>query len=148
MAAYRWVYDSRHLQADCQEPVSAPEPYTRQFLHYTALPLQLPLPYTLISTFPLIVWCHLWTTPNAGTGMVICIILHMCCLCDCLLIMLTDSAGIRVLICIHISIGLNGAGFRHRTWPRAHIFRSPVLSRVLKSTFVYYREIIVPKPDG
>ena len=21
------VYDSRHLQADCQEPVSAPEPY-------------------------------------------------------------------------------------------------------------------------
>jgi len=28
MAAYRWVYDSRHLQADCQEPESAPEPYT------------------------------------------------------------------------------------------------------------------------
>ena len=28
MAAYRWVYDSRHLQADCQEPGSAPEPYT------------------------------------------------------------------------------------------------------------------------
>ena len=27
MAAYRWVYDSRHLQADCQEPGSAPEPY-------------------------------------------------------------------------------------------------------------------------
>jgi len=22
-----WVYDSRHLQADCQEPGSAPEPY-------------------------------------------------------------------------------------------------------------------------
>ena len=30
MAAYRWVYDSRHLQADCQEPESAPEPYARQ----------------------------------------------------------------------------------------------------------------------
>jgi len=30
MAAYRRVYDSRHLQADCQEPGSAPEPYTRQ----------------------------------------------------------------------------------------------------------------------
>ena len=31
MAAYRLVYDSRHLQADdCQEPGSAPEPYTRQ----------------------------------------------------------------------------------------------------------------------
>ena len=26
MAAYRWVYDSRHLQADCQEPGSAPDP--------------------------------------------------------------------------------------------------------------------------
>jgi len=29
MAAYRWVYDSRHLQADCQELGSAPEPYAR-----------------------------------------------------------------------------------------------------------------------
>jgi len=28
MAVYRRVYDSRHLQADCQEPGSAPEPYT------------------------------------------------------------------------------------------------------------------------
>jgi len=26
-AAYRWVCDLRHLQADCQEPGSAPEPY-------------------------------------------------------------------------------------------------------------------------
>jgi len=26
MAAYRRVYDSRHLLADCQEPGSAPEP--------------------------------------------------------------------------------------------------------------------------
>ena len=30
MAAYRRVYDSRHLQADHQEPGSAPEPYARQ----------------------------------------------------------------------------------------------------------------------
>ena len=30
MAAYRRVYDSRHLQADCQEPRSVPEPYDRQ----------------------------------------------------------------------------------------------------------------------
>jgi len=30
MAGYRRVYDSRHLQADCQEPGSAPEPYTGQ----------------------------------------------------------------------------------------------------------------------
>jgi len=29
MAAYSQVYDSRHLQADCQEQGSAPEPYTR-----------------------------------------------------------------------------------------------------------------------
>jgi len=30
MAAYHRVYDSRHLQADCQELGSAPEPYARQ----------------------------------------------------------------------------------------------------------------------
>jgi len=30
MEAHRGVYDSRHLQADCQEPASAPEPYARQ----------------------------------------------------------------------------------------------------------------------
>jgi len=30
MAAHRRVYDSRHLQADCQAPGSAPEPYARQ----------------------------------------------------------------------------------------------------------------------
>jgi len=30
MATYRRVYDSRHLQADCEEPGSAPEPYVRQ----------------------------------------------------------------------------------------------------------------------
>jgi len=29
MAAYRWVYDLRLLQADCQEPGSTPEPYAR-----------------------------------------------------------------------------------------------------------------------
>ena len=29
MAAYHWVYDSRHLQADCKEPGSAPEFYAR-----------------------------------------------------------------------------------------------------------------------
>ena len=30
MAAYHRVYDSRHLQADCQGPGSVPEPYARQ----------------------------------------------------------------------------------------------------------------------
>ena len=34
MAAYRRVYDSRHLQADCQEPGSAPEPYARRTLRF------------------------------------------------------------------------------------------------------------------
>jgi len=29
MAAYRRVYDSRHMRADCQEAGSAPEPYAR-----------------------------------------------------------------------------------------------------------------------
>jgi len=29
MVAYRRVYDSRHLEADCQEPGSAPEPYAQ-----------------------------------------------------------------------------------------------------------------------
>jgi len=29
MAAYRRVYDSRHLQADCEKPGSAPELYAR-----------------------------------------------------------------------------------------------------------------------
>jgi len=30
MAAYRLIYDSRHLQADCQEPGSAPKTYVQQ----------------------------------------------------------------------------------------------------------------------
>jgi len=29
MAAYRRIYDLHHLQADCQEAWSAPEPYAR-----------------------------------------------------------------------------------------------------------------------
>ena len=39
MAAYRRVYDSRHLQADCQEPGSAPEPYARVIEYGLALHL-------------------------------------------------------------------------------------------------------------
>ena len=43
MAAYRRVYDSRHLQADCQEPGLTPEPYALQstmgnlYLFYPAI---------------------------------------------------------------------------------------------------------------
>ena len=53
MAAYRRVYDSRHLQADCQAPRSALEPYSRQlsmgylFINYSRSmsgPLGHPLP--------------------------------------------------------------------------------------------------------
>ena len=40
MVAYRRVYDSRHLQADCQVPGSAPEPYVRSVFEY-GLPLHL-----------------------------------------------------------------------------------------------------------
>jgi len=32
MAAYRRVHDSRHLQADCQEPRSGPKPYGNRVL--------------------------------------------------------------------------------------------------------------------
>ena len=32
MAAYRRVYDLRRVQADCQEPGSAPEPYVMGLL--------------------------------------------------------------------------------------------------------------------
>jgi len=39
MAAYRPVYDPRHLQADCQKPESAPEP-PRSVIEYG-----LPLPF-------------------------------------------------------------------------------------------------------
>ena len=37
MAAYHRVYDSRHLQADCQEPGSAPVPYARSSMGYLYL---------------------------------------------------------------------------------------------------------------
>ena len=43
MAAYCRVYDSRHLQADCQELGSSPERYARQSSEY-GLPLRFPLP--------------------------------------------------------------------------------------------------------
>ena len=33
MAAYRRVYDSRHLQADCQEPGSAPKQSSMGYLY-------------------------------------------------------------------------------------------------------------------
>jgi len=44
MATYRRVYDSRHMQADCQVPGSAPERYAQQsnmfdlYLFYIRVP--------------------------------------------------------------------------------------------------------------
>ena len=45
MAAYHRVYDSRHLQADYQEPGSAAEPYIRSVIKY-GLPLPIYTPFT------------------------------------------------------------------------------------------------------
>ena len=44
MAAYRRVYDSHHLQADCQEPAAAPEP--RSGTLRSVIEYGLPLPFT------------------------------------------------------------------------------------------------------
>jgi len=41
MAAYRRVYDSHHLQADCKEPGSAPETYD------SVIEYGLPLPFLM-----------------------------------------------------------------------------------------------------
>jgi len=47
MAAYRRVYDSRHLQADCEEPGSAPDPYAGQssmgYLYFFMIVRYMPL---------------------------------------------------------------------------------------------------------
>jgi len=51
MAAYRRVYDSRHLQADCQEPGPAPEPY--------ALEYGLPLSFYFILVFTITLYALL-----------------------------------------------------------------------------------------
>jgi len=42
MAAYSRVYDSRHLQTDCQELGSAPEPYARVIEYVIEYGLPLP----------------------------------------------------------------------------------------------------------
>ena len=53
MATYRGVYDSRHLQADCQEPGSAPEPYARNRIWATFTFLLLGLHIVLFSCRPI-----------------------------------------------------------------------------------------------
>jgi len=57
MAAYRRVYDSRQLQADCQEPGSAPEPYARGQLDGIFLAGSLPHEFIiLIVTLFICLW--------------------------------------------------------------------------------------------
>ena len=50
MESYRQVYDSHHLQADCHEPGSAPEPYARQSSMDYGLPLPFFMPLTVINS--------------------------------------------------------------------------------------------------
>jgi len=75
MAAYRRVYDSRHLQADCQESGSAPEPYTlgnRVWATFTFLPLSIMTIMTLFVVFnekylPNVAQMCIITTQNQDT---------------------------------------------------------------------------------
>jgi len=54
MAAYSRVYDSRHLQADCQQPGPAPEPYAQNssmgYFTFTNLPLPLLILWDKVAT--------------------------------------------------------------------------------------------------
>jgi len=62
MAAYRRVYDSRHLQADCQEPGLVPEPYAWQLSMgclYFLLAKKQPLFFAITSTKAFTVVCGL-----------------------------------------------------------------------------------------
>jgi len=64
MAAYRQVYDSRHLQADCKELGSAPEPYTLGNQMWAAFIMALNLT-TLESCRPFD--AHLWVRQFLNT---------------------------------------------------------------------------------
>ena len=66
MAAYRRVYDSRHLQADCQEQGPPPEPYARQSNRlWTTFALTLRKGDEQPVYTPRGVW-HTFTNPNQG----------------------------------------------------------------------------------
>ena len=56
MAAYHRVYDSHHLQADCQEPGSAPEPYlgNRVWATFTFFMFQCSLQWCPVKTSPML----------------------------------------------------------------------------------------------
>jgi len=66
MAAYRRVYDSRHLQADCQESGTAPEAYARQSsMRYLYLEHELALANTMFKQHPRRLYT--WTSPDGNT---------------------------------------------------------------------------------
>ena len=58
MAAYHRVYDSRHLQADCQESGSALELYSSR-ADLEIVPILLAVEYGLPLPFYLILWVYL-----------------------------------------------------------------------------------------
>ena len=64
MAAYRRVYDSRHLQADCHELGSSPEPYARNRVWATF--------YTLVLYGRPYCWIPVLATP----------LYNLCCSCS------------------------------------------------------------------
>ena len=72
MAAYRRVYDSRHLQADCQEPGLAPEPYTLGILVWATFLLPVGLSSLLLTAKYLVRWrsnLHRYQDPfQCGSG--------------------------------------------------------------------------------
>ena len=52
MGAYRRVYDSRHLQSDCQEPGSAPKPIRSVIEYGLHLPFYMDAPlYCTVALF-------------------------------------------------------------------------------------------------
>jgi len=68
MAAYRRVYDSRHLQADSEEPGSAPEPYTldnRVWATFTFLTKGIIAGPKILFLFP-----HLITYKHANSNLI------------------------------------------------------------------------------
>jgi len=70
MAAYRRVYDSHHLQADCQEPGSAPEPCARQSsMGYLYLTFTRSSADRAASDYPVRI-CDRWLDSGRDDGMI------------------------------------------------------------------------------
>jgi len=75
MATYRRVYDLHQLQADCQEPGSAPEPYARLIEYGLPLPLLCSTGSslsTLSILFVLLVGCNNNNSNNSNSSGLFC----------------------------------------------------------------------------